>query len=61
MFVVLGGPCWGERADVFWVGIGPMFWVGIGVGVVIGLLLAVFAVRMLASVDPLPCKARVER
>ena len=37
-----------------WVGIGPMFWVGIGVGVVIGLLLAVFAVRLLASVDPLP-------
>jgi uncharacterized membrane-anchored protein YhcB (DUF1043 family) len=31
-----------------------MFWAGIGVGVVIGLLLAAFAVRLLASVDPLP-------
>jgi len=31
-----------------------MFWVGIGVGVVIGLLLAAVAVRLLAFVDPLP-------
>ena len=31
-----------------------MFWAGIGVGVVIGLLLAAVAVRLLASVDPLP-------
>jgi hypothetical protein len=31
-----------------------MFWAGIAIGVVIGLLLAVFAARMLDSVDPLP-------
>ena len=31
-----------------------MFWMGIGVGVVIGLLLAAVAVRLLVSIDPLP-------
>jgi hypothetical protein len=31
-----------------------MFWLGIGVGIVIGLLLAAVAVRLLASADPLP-------
>ena len=31
-----------------------MFWVRIGVGVVIGLLLAGVAVRLLVSIDPLP-------
>lgn len=31
-----------------------MFWVGIGVGIMIGLLLAAGAVRLLVSIDPLP-------
>lgn len=38
-----------------------MFWVGLGVGVVVGLLLAVFGLRTLAAIDPLPYRKETPR